>query len=185
VLIGTVLLAIHTMTCCWYFVGTFGTLDSAINGTSTIAGKASTGWVEEIFQGSKRLCSCYDASDDSVTTEGDEEERAIYFFDAFESKCVHPYDLDAAVEEVCIEKRKMVPGPWDYYYRSLFTSLQDTSIANGYLHSVGELMCAAIITAVLGFMWGAVAGAVSLHAALPGMQILCNQILSCIAFAVV
>jgi hypothetical protein len=160
VLIGTVFLAIHTITCCWYFVGTFGTLSNTINGTEIVAGKASTGWVEAIFKGSERLCACYGDPDHPLyafETEGGEDRT--YFFDALDSVCVHPFDNSAPIELVCPEQRKMVPTSWDYYYKSMFTALKDNSIMSGYAHSVAELMCAALIAGVLGFMWGAVAGA--------------------------
>ena len=89
IIIGTVLLVIHTITCCWYFVGTFGTLEELGNGTVAIAGTVSTGWVEAIFKGSDRLCSCYNSAGEY---DGDFTDGASrpYFYDAFESKCVHP-----------------------------------------------------------------------------------------------
>jgi hypothetical protein len=56
--------------------------------------------------------------------------------------------LDAPIELVCHNQRDQIPGPWDYYYKALFTAIQDSSIASGYTHSIGELLGAALITAV-------------------------------------
>jgi hypothetical protein len=126
-LIGTVVLAIHAITCSWYFVGTINT--QTVNGTD-IPGDASLGWVETMFEGSARLCSCHGAD------LGSNGERQTYFFDAFESKCMHPSDLGGETYDVCPGQQEAIPSPWDYYYKALFTALKDTSVKPGYLHSV-------------------------------------------------
>ena len=123
-LIGTVVLAIHAMTCTWYFVGTINT--HSING-SDVPGDASSGWVETMFDGSARLCSCHGAG------LGGNGGGQTYFFDAFERKCS---DLRGEIYDVCPGQQESIPSPWDYYYKALYTGLKDTSVRPGYLHSV-------------------------------------------------
>eukprot|EP01046_Picozoa_sp_COSAG06_P118743 COSAG06_NODE_65941_length_255_cov_1.326923_2_plen_51_part_01 len=51
----------------------------------------------------------------------------------------------------------MKPDAWTYYNKALFTAMQDTNIGDDYDHGTSELLAAAGITAVFGFLWGAVA----------------------------
>ena len=126
VLIGTVVLAIHAITCMWYFAGTINTHTP---GGSDVPGDESSGWVEAMFTGSARLCSCYNGTDSSG-------EPRPFFFDAFQSKCMHPNDLEGKGYAICSGKEDGVPTAMDYYYKALFTSMTNTSVKPGYLHSV-------------------------------------------------
>ena len=49
--------------------------------------------------------------------------------------------------------------PQDYYSKSLHTALSDTAINDDYANSILEMVISTLSTGVLGFMWGAVAGA--------------------------
>ena len=125
-LIGSVILVLHAMTCAWYYVGTVNTLGDA---DTSVPGAQSAGWVEKVFSGSSRLCSCYEWLDETGETQ-------IYFFDAFDIVCKHPNDLDGEMYDVCPDKIGDIPEPMDYYYKAMFTALKDTSVTPGYLHSV-------------------------------------------------
>ena len=126
-LIGTVMLVLHGMTCAWYFVGTLNTLNDA---ETSVPGAQSAGWVEKVFKGSSRLCSCYDGGLDR------NGEPQGYFFDAFDNVCLHPNDLEGETHDVCPGTIGDIPEPIDYYYKAMFTALKDTSVTPGYLHSV-------------------------------------------------
>jgi|EP01046_Picozoa_sp_COSAG06_P020926 hypothetical protein len=112
-LILVVILAIHTITCLWYYVGTIpSVVNQKTNGT-VVAGRASTGWVDQIFQGSSRLCDCYPEVQDQA-----------YFYDAYDNYCIHPDD-DLPVESICSRDSaglmNIAPTVWDYYYKGIHT----------------------------------------------------------------
>ena len=117
--------------------------------------EGSTGWVEHLFEGSEEVCGCHRSHDGRA-----------YFFDTFESCCLHPSNSSELVREICthtedngLQVETTVPGVWEYYNKALFTSMQDTGIGDGYDHNSFELISGSLVSGVFGFLWGAVAGA--------------------------
>jgi CRP-like cAMP-binding protein len=150
-LVGAVVLIIHAIACIWFLVGTTRTYYNSHECTKegTCDDEPiiqSHGWVEDNFAGSASLCGC------RTDVHGQP-----YFYDAYESFCLHPMNMSAPIEKVC--PGAMKPDAWTYYNKALFTAMQDTNIGDDYDHGTSELLAAAGITAVFGFLWGAVAGA--------------------------
>jgi hypothetical protein len=137
IIIGSVVLLIHYMTCIWYFTGTQ-------EGLSKVEGFASTGWVEFMYQGTASHCSCYSSGNSTLA------------YDTLERRCFNATDDTAKLREPCSEN---IPSPWDYYSQSMFSAMQNTGIHPDYIMSLAEMMLATVLTSTLGFMWGAVAGA--------------------------
>eukprot|EP01047_Picozoa_sp_COSAG01_P020370 COSAG01_NODE_1158_length_11469_cov_101.645646_5_plen_639_part_00 len=140
VLIMTVGLAVHTITCLWYYAGT-------LSNTSGSSLASSSGWVEFTFQGSHRHCSCYGDGNGNTLT-----------YDSLERSCFNATDDTVLMKEPCTEAENL-PSPWEYYTQAMFTSLSKADIHPDYDLSIPEMLFAAGATATLGFMWGAVAGA--------------------------
>ena len=143
ILIGTLLFVIHAITCGWFWTGTH---DDRVD-TQLSEFRQSHGWVDFIFGGTDNLCGCYN----NATSE---TFYAVY--NPTEKVCVDV--RSGGYFPVCDESA--IPSPLDYYYKALFTGLQGGNIDHeNYNHSVPEMYTAAILTMIIGFMWGAVAGA--------------------------
>lgn len=149
-LVGMVALMLHLIACGWFLVGTSRSFHYDHECTSDecedVVVPESSGWLEMHFGLSESMCGCHS-----------DENGNAFFYDAYEDICLHPLNLSAPVEPVC--DGVMRPDVWTYYNTALYKAMQDTPIGDGYLHSTHELWAAAFITALFGFLWGAVAGA--------------------------
>ena len=154
VLIGSTLLAVHTITCAWFFTGTYfewqdtaQKLDGLVGPYHVVPGTDSRGWVEEVFDGTNRLCQCHT---NSTNTTG--RPSGAMHFDSFEKRCVNTTDADAPTLPPCFGVS--TPSAWDYYTKSLHTAMSgDTAISDEYSNTVVEMLVSAVSTGVLGFMW--------------------------------
>jgi hypothetical protein len=148
ILVIATMLILHTMTCVWYYVGTLREVKS--DGESTDVAKHLTGWVEHIFQGSERYCGCYNGT----------------HYDPTEHLCV---PTCAADDKLCLQRKLRepcstpdqgtAPTESDYYWKALWLSVQDSSVASDYTHTTSEMYIGSSYIAVMGFLWGSVAGA--------------------------
>ena len=141
-LFGSIIYSGHVIACVFYLSGTFPAFDQ--DSLNPVPGSVSSGWVDRVFQGSDRLCSCY----------GND-----LHFDSYENMCVNTTDQTAPVHQPCEEMETPAPSHWEYYTKSLFLSLQDPMIDSGYTHTMPEIVSAIFATGTVGFIWGAVAGA--------------------------
>jgi hypothetical protein len=139
-LVGTVILLLHSITCIWFAVGS---ARDDLTGAATGA-MSSKGWIEHLFKGSETHCSCYNDT----------------FYDPVDRICVSRVDGDGAeIRDMCEGTADQMPSLVSYYLQSAFSVFQDPGIADQYSNSVAELVSAAAVTGVMGFLWGAVAGA--------------------------
>ena len=137
-LVGTVALLLHTITCIWFAVGAVRDDDaSAADDLSAIS--ASAGWIEYEFKGSERYCSCYDDA----------------HYDPIDRLCVHR-NLNYITDPVCDDTGFETPSLTAYYVMSAFTIFQNPMVADEYTNSLPEMLGAAAVTGVMGFLWGAV-----------------------------
>jgi hypothetical protein len=143
-LIGTISLLLHFVTCLWFLVGTMPDLggeDPAKDWKAT-----STGWIEEEFQSSKRMCdSCYN--------------ETKYVYDAFLDRCLSTEDESLPALAPCEDEAS--PTKTAYYIKSFFTVFQTPEINDEYEMTVREMMFGMLATVVMGSIWGAVAGTFS------------------------
>lgn len=140
ILIGTVVLLLHSISCIWFAVGT--ARDDVMGGEDRGV-MSSEGWIEKLFQGTAVFCSCYNDT----------------FYDPVERMCIYRSGLDEGAfgQDICAGTEKMVPSLTAYYLQSAFSVFQDPGIDDDYNNSVSELLGAAAVTGVMGFLWGAVA----------------------------
>ena len=137
-LVGTVALLLHTITCIWFAVGAVRDEDaSTANNLGDIA--TSAGWIEYEFKGSERYCSCCDDA----------------YYDPVDRLCVHR-NLNDFTELVCDTAESETPSFMAYYVQSAFTVFQNPMVADEYTNSLPEMIGAAAVTGVMGFLWGAV-----------------------------
>jgi hypothetical protein len=60
------------------------------------------------------------------------------------------------VQLICEGTASEIPSLTAYYFQSAFTVFQDPGIADRYSNTLAEAVGAAAVTAVMGFLWGAV-----------------------------
>ena len=142
ILIGTVMLLFHLLNCIWYNIGTV--YWAAGNEESSLEGRRS-GWVDHKFGLSDALCGCHNAS-------------AIYY-DSVERMCVDTSDKVTGLMDVCPDTKNAAPTLTGYYLQSLMTALHNPGLDTSYTNTLPELLMSAGITGIMGFIWGAVAGA--------------------------
>ena len=138
-LVGTISLLLHFVTCLWFLVGTMPAPGSEVNVTST-------GWIEEEFQSSKRMCDrCHS--------------KGSTYFDAYLNKCLSTIDESLPALLPCGDED--APTKAAYYIKSFFTVFQKPEINDEYEMTVREMMFGMLATVVMGSIWGAVAGTFS------------------------
>lgn len=141
-LVCSVILVLHSVTCVWF---TLGTARDDIDFLSDVTGGLSSpGWIEQVFKSSDKLCACY---------------SGMYYYDPLERVCVNRMDANAPMEDICDDTTSVVPSLSAYYFHSAFTVFQDPSVQDAYTNSLAEMAGAAAVTGLMGFLWGAVAGA--------------------------
>jgi hypothetical protein len=140
-LVGTVVLLLHVITCVWFALGS--ARDDVAIFSSVTGGLNSPGWIEQVFQGSEKQCACY----------------SNMYYDPLERMCVSRIDFSASAEEICDGTSSDLPSLTAYYFQSAFTVFQDPSVSDSYSNSLAEMMGAGAVTTCMGFLWGAVAGA--------------------------
>ncbi len=57
ILVGTVILLLHNITCIWFALGS--ARDDVSLFSSIEGGMSSPGWIEAVFDGSQKVCSCH------------------------------------------------------------------------------------------------------------------------------
>lgn len=158
VLVGGVTLVLHTITCFWYLAGSErtdkGTLDEREQSGLRVDHNAN-GWVEAVFELTEKHCACHEEYHVGMGI------GHALVFDSFEGMCVNSTDEDALLLKPCEDAEHQIPSPWDYYSKAMFTAMQDPSVgeADSYTPSMLEMIMATVATALIGFVWGAVAGA--------------------------
>jgi hypothetical protein len=130
-LVMVVVLLFHVLNCVWFSVG-----------------MVRSGWVDHKFGLSDThtgVCHCHN--------------RSEVYYDSVERMCVDATDTAAELMKTCSDAEGIVPSLASYYLQSMMTALNNPSLDASYTNTVPELLMSASITGVLGFVWGAVAGA--------------------------
>ena len=65
-------------------------------------------------------------------------------------------NLDETTETICESTAFEIPSLAAYYLQSAFTIFQNPMVADDYTSSLAEMLGAAAVTGVMGFLWGAV-----------------------------
>lgn len=140
---GMICLSLHAICCVWYLVG--AAEPPPVNPDTTLKSMDHEilGWVEEKFQGTERYCACHGHD-------------GTMHYDTFDRVCVNRTDYSQPVLEVCEDRTHVLPTPLHYYYKSMFTAVQEPFSDTA---SAAEIVCAMFATILLGYLWGAVAGA--------------------------
>ena len=141
ILVVSTVLILHTMTCLFYYVGTLR--DASTFGLPVGQLRSGTGWVEHLFQGDSKYCSCFNET---------------YYFDPLDKVCV-PTDTEGGKLLKPCSTEGAGPSDNDFYLKSLYLSLQDPTVSDSYTHTNSEFALTSSYAGVLGFLWGAVAGA--------------------------
>jgi hypothetical protein len=89
------------------------------------------------------LCGCYNST----------------VFDPIDRVCINWNEPSAPVKLICDGTSDKIPSLTSYYLQSAFTVFQDPGVADSYDNSLAELFTTAFVTGIMGFLWGAVAGA--------------------------
>lgn len=151
---------LHSICCMWYLAGTQEPLPRGIGLQNP--SHDHIGWVEKQFQGTERHCACYN-------TPGVE---ALIHYDTFDRVCLNISDMSQTVRKPCEDSTFALPTPAEYYWKSLFKAItrpySDSSPAQ-------EIVVAISATILMGYLWGAIAGAVRLHTRTTGHSTDCHM----------
>lgn len=137
VLLGTITLLLHFVTCLWFLVGT---MPDPGNGWQ----ERSTGWLEEVFKTSPDACdSCYNDT----------------YFDPYIGKCLSLFDESLPAKDACPDT--VSPDKMSYYIKAFFTVFRNPEINDRYEMTLQEMLFGMGATIIMGAVWGVVAGAFS------------------------